>query len=260
MEQHSASGGSLAGRRALVAGGDGEIGRVICAQLAGEGADVAVASIDGDAAAELAKTLSDGGNRTAGFQADITDQAAAADLAQRVSDLWGGVDVLVNCAGIMRVSPAEEFDAADWRAVLETNLTGAFFISQACGRIMIKNGGGRIVHLSSVRAAVGLALGGFAAYGASKAGLHLLVKQLAAEWGKHQVSVNAVGAGFVRTALSAAAMPDPGLLKMIVDRTPLGRVADASEVADAVVYLAGPRSGFITGQILYVDGGLTATQ
>lgn len=261
MEQlNMAPGSPLAGRRALVVGGDGAIGRVICAQLAGDGADVAVASIDGDAAAEVAKTLSNGRNRTAGYQADITDQEVAAELAQRVFDQWGGVDVLVNCAGIMRVSPAEEFDAADWRAVLETNLTGAFFISQACGRLMIKNGGGKIVHLSSVRAAVGVAIGGFAAYGASKAGLHLLVRQLAAEWGRHQISVNAVGAGFVRTALSAVAMPDPALVKMITERTPLGRVAEAREIADAVVYLAGPRSGFITGQILYVDGGLTATQ
>lgn len=255
------SAGLLAGRRTLVAGGDGEIGRVICAALADDGADVAVASIDGDAARQLAATLSTGQNRTAGYQTDLTNQDATMDLADRIAAAWGGVDVLINCAGILKVSPAEEFDAGDWRAVVETNLTGAFFISQAVGRIMIKNGGGgKIVHLTSVRAAVGLAIGGFTAYGASKAGVHLLVKQLAAEWGRHQISVNAVAAGFVQTALSARALPDPGLQNMVTARTPLGRVADPREIANAVVYFAGPRSDFITGQVLYVDGGLTATQ
>lgn len=261
MEQPTAgTAGSLAGRRVLVAGGDGEVGRVICAVLADEGADIAVASIDGGAATELAGTLSNGQNRTAGYQADLTDQDAAADLADLVAARWGGVDVLVNCAGVLKVSPAEEFAAADWRAVVETNLTGAFFISQAAGRVMIKNGGGKIVHLTSVRAAVGLPIGGFAAYGASKAGVHLLVRQLAAEWGRHQISVNAVAAGFVQTGLSARAMPGENLQQMVTARTPLGRVADAREIANAVTYFAGPRSDFVTGQVLYVDGGLTATQ
>lgn len=253
--------GTLAGRRMLVAGGDGEIGRVICAALADDGADVAVASIDADAANQVAASLSNGRNRTAGYQADLTDQDAAFDLAERVSAEWGGVDALVNCAGILKVGPAEELDAADWRAVIDTNLTAAFFVSQAVGRIMIKNGGGgKIVHLTSVRAAVGLAIGGFSAYGASKAGVQLLVRQLAAEWGKHQISVNAVAPGFVRTALSARVAPDQNLQQMVTARTPLGRVADPREIANAVAYLAGPRSDFVTGQVLYVDGGLTATQ
>jgi NAD(P)-dependent dehydrogenase (short-subunit alcohol dehydrogenase family) len=253
--------GLLTGRRALVAGGDGEIGRVICAALADDGADVAVASIDGDAATKVAATLSTGPNRTAGYQADLTDQDAALELAERVAGEWGGLDVVVNCAGILKTSPAEEFDAADWRAVVETNLTAAFFLSQAAARVMIKNGGGgKIVHLTSVRAAIGLAIGGFAAYGASKAGVQLLVRQLAAEWGKHQISVNGVAAGFVRTALSARAVPNVDAQKMVTARTPLGRVADPREIANAVAYFAGPRSDFITGQVLYVDGGVTASQ
>lgn len=253
--------GPLVGRRALVAGGDGEIGRVICAALAEEGADVAVASIDQDAATSLATSLSAGHNRTAGFQADLTDQAAATQLAESVAGEWGGLEVVVNCAGILKTGPAEELDAADWRAVVETNLSGAFFLSQAAARVMIKNGGGgKIVHLTSVRAALGLAIGGFAAYGASKAGVQLLVRQLAAEWGKHQISVNAVAAGFVKTALSARAVPDVNAQQMVTARTPLGRVADPREIANAVAFFAGPRSDFITGQVLYVDGGLTASQ
>jgi NAD(P)-dependent dehydrogenase (short-subunit alcohol dehydrogenase family) len=253
--------GPLSGKRTLVAGGDGEIGQVICGRLAGEGADVAIASRNPDAAAELAKSLSNSHNRTASYLADINDQNTIGNIVEEITGQWGGIDVLVNCAGVLKTSTAEEFSEADWRAVIETNLTGAFFLSQAVGRAMIKNGeGGKIVHLSSVRATVGLAIGGFSAYGASKAGLHLLVKQLAAEWGRHQISVNAVAAGFVRTKLSARALENEGFQNMIAARTPLGRVAEIREVANAAVFLSGPQSDFITGQILYVDGGLSATQ
>jgi NAD(P)-dependent dehydrogenase (short-subunit alcohol dehydrogenase family) len=251
----------LHGRRVLVAGGDGEIGRVISAGLAADGADVAITSIDGDSAATFAESLFDGRNRTVGYRSDITDRDSIDGVVDTITTLWGGIDVLVNCVGILKVSTAEDFDPAEWRAVIETNLTGAFLLSQAVGRVMIKNGtGGRIVHLSSVRGTVGLAVGGFTAYGASKAGLHLLVKQLAAEWGKYQISVNAVAAGFVRTALSAAALEDKGFQNLIAARTPLGRVAEIQEIANATRFLASPRSEFITGQILFVDGGLTATQ
>jgi NAD(P)-dependent dehydrogenase (short-subunit alcohol dehydrogenase family) len=251
----------LRGRRTLIAGGDGEIGSVISASLAADGADVAIAGLDGDSATALAESLANGENRTTGYEADITDRDSVDGLVEKITDAWGGIDVLVNCVGILKVNTAEDFDAEDWRTVVDINLTGAFLLSQAVGRAMIKNGeGGRIVHLSSVRGSIGLAIGGFTAYGASKAGLHLLIKQLAAEWGRHQISVNGVGAGFVRTALSAAALQNPDFANMVAARTPLGRVAEIQEVANAAVYFAGPRSQFITGQILYVDGGLTASQ
>lgn len=251
----------LGGKRVLVAGGDGEIGSVISATLATDGADVAIAGLDGGAATSLAESLSNGRNRTAGYETDITDADSVHDLVERLNADWGGIDVLVNCVGVLKANAAEDFDAADWRTVVDVNLTGAFLLTQAVGRVMIKNAeGGRIVHLSSVRGSIGLAIGGFSAYGASKAGLHLLIKQLAAEWGKHQISVNGVGAGFVRTALSAAALENPDFANMVAARTPLGRVAEIQEVANAAVYLAGARSQFITGQIIYVDGGLTASQ
>jgi NAD(P)-dependent dehydrogenase (short-subunit alcohol dehydrogenase family) len=251
----------LRGRRALVAGGDGDIGSVISAGLAADGADVAIAGIDGDSASQLADRLSTGQNRTAGYQADITDQSSVNDLVDSIAGSWGGIDVLVNCAGMLKVNAAEDFDVADWRAVVDLNLTGAFLLSQAVGRNMIKNGsGGRIVHLSSVRGSIGLGIGGWSAYGASKAGLHLLIKQLATEWGKHQISVNGVASGFVRAGVSAKALENEGFQNMVAARTPLGRVAEIHEVASAVSYLAGPRSEFVTGQILFVDGGLTASQ
>ena len=251
----------LRGRRALVVGGDGDIGSAISAGLAADGADVAVAGIEAAAAARLADRLSTADNRTAGYRVDITDQASVDDLVGAVAAAWGGIDVLVNCAGMLKVNAAEDFDASDWRAVVDLNLTGAFLLSQAVGRNMIKNAeGGRIVHLSSVRGSIGLAIGGWAAYGASKAGLHLLIKQLATEWGRHQISVNGVASGFVRAGVSAKALEHEGFAAMVAARTPLGRVAEIQEVANTAIYLAGPRSSFITGQVLFVDGGLTASQ
>jgi NAD(P)-dependent dehydrogenase (short-subunit alcohol dehydrogenase family) len=253
--------GSLRGHRVLVAGGDGEIGAAISADAAADGADVAVAGIDGEAASKVAAGLSGTDTRATGLEVDITDADSVHGMQESLTRLWGGIDVLINCAGIMRVGAAEELPEQAWREVVDTNLTGAFLLSQAAGRMMIADQqGGRIVQLSSVRGTVGLAIGGFAAYGASKAGLNLLVKQLAAEWGQHGIHVNAVAAGFVATTLSATAGDQQDFQRMVATRTPLGRVAEVREVADAALYLASPRAGFITGQILFVDGGLTATQ
>jgi NAD(P)-dependent dehydrogenase (short-subunit alcohol dehydrogenase family) len=251
----------LYGQRALVVGGDGDIGSVISAGLAADGADVAIASLDPDGAAALADRLARAGVRAAGYHVDITDPDSITTLVEQLGSSWGGIDVLVNCAGILKVDTAENFDPATWRQVVDVNLTGAFLLSQGVGRAMIKNGeGGRIVHLSSVRATVGLAIGGFTAYGASKAGVHLLIKQLAGEWGRYRISVNGVAAGFVRTGLSAKALEDENFSAMVTARTPLGRVAEVQEIANTAVYLAGPRSSFITGQVFFVDGGLSATQ
>jgi NAD(P)-dependent dehydrogenase (short-subunit alcohol dehydrogenase family) len=251
----------LKGKRVLVAGGDGEIGSVISETLAADGADVAIAGIEMGPCKEVADRLATKENRTAAYQFDITDPASVDGLAAGLTEDWGGIDALVNCVGILSIGPSDQFDPAQFRKVVDVNLNGAFLISQAAGRMMIKGGtGGRIVHLTSVRAILGLNVGGWSAYGASKAGVHLLVKQLATEWGPHQISVNAVGSGFVRTALNAALLQNQDFANMVAARTPLGRVAEIQEVANAAVFLAGPRAGFITGQVLYVDGGLSASQ
>jgi gluconate 5-dehydrogenase len=251
----------LDGKRALIAGGYGGLGAVISELFAACGASVAVAGRSGEKAVALAGQISQvTGQPALGCELDITSQASIAAAIGDVTSAWSGVDILVNCASKLITASAETLDPDSWRAVMEANLTGAFWLSQQVGKLMIGAGaGGRIIHLSSVRSVAG-ARRGFTAYGASKAGLNLLVKQLATEWGPHGITVNAVAPGFVRTEFVQQSAQDAAFMKMMTSRIPLGRLAEPEEVASAVLYLASEPARFVTGQIVFVDGGVTASQ
>jgi gluconate 5-dehydrogenase len=244
--------------RVLVVGGYGGLGSVICEQFAEQGARVAIAGRSAEKAAELAEKLRAGDTTALGVALDVTDPASVDAAVAAVVEAWGGIDVLVNSASKLVTVPAEHFDPAQWAEVVNANLVGAFLLSQSVGRHMLERGSGRIIHLSSVRGDAGGRMG-FSAYGASKAGVNLLVKQLATEWGGRGVTVNAVAPGFMRTDFVEAAQQNPQFVARLQQRIPVGRFAEPEEVASAVLYLAQPLARFVNGQVIYVDGGVTAS-
>jgi NAD(P)-dependent dehydrogenase (short-subunit alcohol dehydrogenase family) len=249
----------LDGRRVILVGGYGGIGEVTTRLFAECGAELVIAGRSEEKARALADELAGAGARAIGARVDLADRDSARALVQTCVDELGGLDVLVNLAGIDLEAPAEQFEAEDWRSVIDVNLSGAFWLSQAAGEAMIGAArGGRIIHYSTTRAVAG-GRRGFAAYAASKAGLNGLIRQLATEWGKYRITVNGIAPGFVPTELVADAMANEHFVAMMLGRIPFGRFGEPVELAGTTLFLAAPAASFITGQVIFVDGGVTAS-
>jgi gluconate 5-dehydrogenase len=251
----------LAGKSALVSGGCGGIGSAVCRTLAGLGANVAVGDMDSRGAEALAGELSGMGVKAAAVVFNATSVKDTARAVEESARRLDGLDILVNCVGAHREQKAEEVTEEAFDLVYQVNLKSAMFQAQAAARQMMRQGrGGKQVHIGSVRTLLGLRGRGYAAYCATKGGLGTLCKQLAAEWAPHKINVNMVAPTFVRTPLVADMLADESFYGALVSRIPLGRIAEPEDVALAVAFLCSPASDFITGQILFVDGGVTATQ
>ncbi len=249
------------GKVALVTGGYGGIGRAVSEGLAAMGARVAVAGRDLGKAEECAAALRAAGYEAHGAACDVKDTAQTRAMVDGVAARFGRIDILVNSVGLNREQPAVEYTEETFDHVLDVNLKGAMFQAQAVARHMIaQGGGGKQVHVGSVRSQVALRGRGYSAYCASKGGLSMLCKQLAAEWAPHKINVNVVAPTFVRTPMIAYILEDADFMSAILPRIPLGRVAEPEEVMSAVLFLASAASDFITGQTLYMDGGVSATQ
>lgn len=249
---------SLDGKVALVTGAARGIGRAIALSLAGAGADVAVSDVDAEGAKAVAAQVSVGGRRSLGLGMDCGEEASVVEGVAAVARELGGLDVLVNNAGIFPPAPIEKMSADLFDRVQRVNLRGAFLCMREAARVMKAGGrGGRIINIASID---GLhpSFVGMGAYGASKAGLIHLTRMGAVELGPAGITVNAICPGGVRTEGVAPAF-DAGMEKTLVGRIPLGRVGKPEEVAAMVVALAAPAASYVNGAALVVDGGYLQT-
>lgn len=241
---------------AIVTGSTSGIGEAVARYLAETGWKVTVNG-RGERAVALAAELVSAGHQAIGVAADVCDPSAVADMVAATVDAFGAVDGLVNNAGIPSVVPALDTDPDWWRTVLETNLTGPFLCAQAAGRVMVGQGHGVIVNVSSIFGHVGL--GGRSAYCASKSGLLGLTRALAVEWAEHGVRVVSVDPGYVATPLLQQTVgAGGGGFADQERRTPMGRLAEPLEVAEVIAFALSPAARYITGSSIAVDGGWLA--
>jgi NAD(P)-dependent dehydrogenase (short-subunit alcohol dehydrogenase family) len=247
----------LSDQVALVTGAAGGLGRATALALAEAGADVALGLRDLGAGTDVAGEIEAHGRRALPLQMDVTRLDEVFDAIDRTVGELGRLDVLVNNAGLGPENPAEDVREEDFDLTVAVNLKGTFFTSQAAGRAMIRQGGGRIVNLSSQAGFV--ALPGEAIYCMTKAGVAHLTKCLAIEWGRHGINVNAVAPTFIATPGTAEALADPEFRADVIERIAgLHRVGEPMEVVGAVLFLASPAASLITGETILIDGGWTA--
>lgn len=247
----------MTGRVALVTGAARGIGAGVALRLAQDGHDVAVLDLDENNCADTVSAVRDTGRRGVVVGADVSDEDSVWAAVAKVEAELGGPTVLVNNAGVLRANPFHKLDLAAWRMILETNLTGAFLVSQACYPHMTAAGFGRVINLSSIGA---LGHAGQASYSAAKAGVQGLTKTLALELGRHGITVNAVAPGFTVTEMTRSIaerinQPFEDMQAQMAEGIPVGRAGMPEDIAHAVAFFADERSSFVSGQVLYVAGG-----
>lgn len=249
----------IAGKTAVITGGARGIGRAVADVFVEAGARVILLDRDQAATAQALQDLNAERPGSAGaFDLDVSSKADVEAVADRIAEAYGTPDILINNAGIVSNAAAASVEPEDWQSVINVNLNGTFFCMQAFGNRMLARKSGVIVNISSVCGQVAAHPQSQVAYDASKAGINHLTKSLAVEWAPHGVRVNAVAPGYVTTEMTLAGRSNQMCHKTWLRMTPLGRLAEPREIANAVLFLASDASSFMVGTVLMVDGGYTA--
>jgi 3-oxoacyl-[acyl-carrier protein] reductase len=242
----------LANQIAVVTGAGRGIGRAIALKFAAEGADIACVSRTVENSERAAAAIGGLGRRAWAYAVDVSDSTAVAAVVERILTDAGRIDILVNNAGVTRDGLLMRMSDADWDTVLNTNLKGAFAFTKALSRSFIKQRSGRIINIASVIGLIGNA--GQCNYAASKAGLIGFTKSVARELASRGITVNAIAPGFIETDMTAGI--NAPVREEILKKIPLSRLGQADDIANAALFLAGPGAGYLTGQVLTVDGGM----
>ncbi|CAN5555858.1 glucose 1-dehydrogenase [soil metagenome] len=247
---------NLNGRIALISGGGGALARTIARGLADHGARLVIADVDVEAATETARHCDRPGYESVSVMLDVTNPNLAREVVEHIEQTVGRVDILVNAAGINIRRPATEYSPDEWMRIINTNLSGVFFVTQAVGRNMIARGYGRVLNLASVSSLLGHPF--HAPYAASKGGIAIMTKSLATEWAPRGVTVNAIGPAYTETPLTREYLADDERRQRVLAAIPMGRLGTPDDLVGAAVYLCSDAARFVTGQTLYIDGGRTA--
>jgi len=248
------------GKVAVVVGGAGGIGEAIAHGLGEYGAKaVVVADVNDEKGKEVAKDITDKFKAEAvALKFDITDEKSIAQLRDDVVSKYGTVDILVNSQGVNVKHPATEFPVDGWDFMFNINVRGTMLTCREFGKVMTEKKSGKVINLSSVRGVRATFWGGNEGYAATKAAIDMITRSLASEWAQYKINVNAIGPSTVATPFSERTLQDPERLKRFLASCPLGRVGQPIDVVGVCIFLASHASDFITGQIIYMDGGLTA--
>jgi NAD(P)-dependent dehydrogenase (short-subunit alcohol dehydrogenase family) len=247
---------SLEGKRALVTGAGRGLGRAIAEGFAAAGAQVALVSRTASEIAEVAEGI---GRSAAAFPADVSDLASISRLLDSVEEkLGGGMDIILHGAGVQHRQPAEEFSAAEWDRVIKVNLTAPFLLSQEIGKRQIQRGQeGSHIFIGSLTSH--FSIPDVVAYTASKSGVYGLIRNLSTEWSRHGIRVNGIGPGYFRTKLTEVLFADPDRQQKMIERIPMKRFGEPEDLVGAAIFLASSAAGYVTGQLLMVDGGWSAS-